>query len=214
MSEEPEEAILRITARYVAEVRAGQQPGVGDYIACYPQYRNAIVDFALYYHAVEANGVEEFHAMPLSEVSRVTLERVVRALPPAHATKPVTSLLTSDAYRFTSSQLALQLDVSIDIVQLLELHAIDAATIPYELYTRLAMTLHQPVSAVQAYLASPPNVLNRSGENRQLRVAEKQAQYPAQEERGQAFRHVLESSALVSVEQKSRWHAILTLEDL
>lgn len=38
MDREQEEAILRITAQYVAEVRAGQEPKVSDYLARYPQF--------------------------------------------------------------------------------------------------------------------------------------------------------------------------------
>src|SRR2546421_13017191 len=53
MDREQEEAILRITAQYVDEVRAGQRPKVSDYLARYPQYAAEIADFVAYYHTVE-----------------------------------------------------------------------------------------------------------------------------------------------------------------
>jgi len=213
MSEE--EAILRITSRYVAEARAGKRPDVGDYIAQYPQYRDAIVDFVVYYHAVEAVVVEDAEPAPLSAASHAALEQVLRSLPSQYATKPMTSLLTTRTSRFTSSQLARQLDVSEDIVQLLEQRTIDPATVPYELCIRLAMTLHQPVQVVQAYLASSAQrSSDQTGEAPHLRVAERGAPYPAQKARGQSFRHIMEASALMSAEQRSRWCAILVSEGL
>jgi hypothetical protein len=55
MDREQEEAVLRITASYVAEMEAGLRPRLSDYLARYPQYAGAIADFVAYYHAVEAD---------------------------------------------------------------------------------------------------------------------------------------------------------------
>jgi hypothetical protein len=55
MDREQEEAVLRITALYVAELEAGLHPRLSDYLARYPQYAGAIADFVAYYHAVEAD---------------------------------------------------------------------------------------------------------------------------------------------------------------
>ncbi len=51
---ERDEVVLRITARYVAQVQQGQQPRLSDYLARYPHYADAIADFVAYYHAIEA----------------------------------------------------------------------------------------------------------------------------------------------------------------
>ena len=53
MHEEQELALLYITAQYVAEVQAGRQPRLSDYLARYSHYADAIADFVAYYHAVE-----------------------------------------------------------------------------------------------------------------------------------------------------------------
>src|SRR5262249_30289942 len=62
MDRQQEEDVLRITAQYVAEVQAGQQPRLSDYLVRYPHYADAITDFVTYYHAVEAD-------LPLEAVS-------------------------------------------------------------------------------------------------------------------------------------------------
>jgi hypothetical protein len=69
MDREQEEAVLRITASYVAELEAGLHPRLSDYLARYPQYAEAIADFVAYYHAVEAE------LPPAGEVSQVAAER-------------------------------------------------------------------------------------------------------------------------------------------
>jgi len=87
MDRAQEEDVLRITAQYVAELQAGRQPRLGDYLARYPQYAGAISEFVAYYHAVEADLPgealsEQKQGQPLaatlpqlSDRSRVALER-------------------------------------------------------------------------------------------------------------------------------------------
>lgn len=53
MNREREHALLRITAQYTDEARAGQHPKLGDYLARYPQYADEIADFVAYFHAFE-----------------------------------------------------------------------------------------------------------------------------------------------------------------
>lgn len=53
MNREREHALLRITAQYTDEARAGQHPKLGDYLARYPQYADEITDFVAYFHAFE-----------------------------------------------------------------------------------------------------------------------------------------------------------------
>ena len=76
MAREYDDAVLRITARYVAEVRAGHQPRLSDYLARYPQYAEAITDFVAYFHAVEVDIPATTNIMPpLSEQSRSALDQ-------------------------------------------------------------------------------------------------------------------------------------------
>jgi hypothetical protein len=53
MNREREDALLRITAQYTHEARAGQHPKLGDYLARYPHYADEIADFVAYFHAFE-----------------------------------------------------------------------------------------------------------------------------------------------------------------
>lgn len=53
MNKEQQQAILHITAQYTDEVRAGQHPKLGDYLARYPHYADEIADFVAYFHAFE-----------------------------------------------------------------------------------------------------------------------------------------------------------------
>jgi hypothetical protein len=59
-----EEEVQRITARYVAETRAGRHPKLSEYIRRYPQYADAIADFVAYYHAIEEVAAEESGIRP------------------------------------------------------------------------------------------------------------------------------------------------------
>ncbi len=49
-------------------------------------------------------------------------------------------------------QLALEIGLSQDILKKLDLHSIDAATIPQELCHRLAKALHRPLASIEMYL--------------------------------------------------------------
>jgi len=76
MHREQEEAVQRITARYIAELRAGRHPRLSDYLSRYPRYAGAITDFVTNYHAIEKSMPEEAESMPpLSEASRAVLDR-------------------------------------------------------------------------------------------------------------------------------------------
>src|SRR2546429_6128299 len=122
MSNEQELFLLGITAQYVAEVQAGRQPRLSDYLTRYPRYADAIADFVAYYHAVE-------EPMP-------------------------TLFTTATGQRLLPSQLAAELDLSVDILLLLEQRAIAPATIPHMLYEQIAILLQQPSAMVQEYLCS------------------------------------------------------------
>ena len=59
MDREQEEMMQRLTARYVSEFRAGQQPQLSEYLSRYPQYADTIADFVTYYHAIEVDIPQE-----------------------------------------------------------------------------------------------------------------------------------------------------------
>jgi hypothetical protein len=219
MTREQEEAVLHITARYVAEVQAGQQPRLGDYLARYPQFADAIIDFVAYYHSVEANmpaGGDV--ADSLSSVARTVLEQFQAEQP----TKAITTLLiTANKQQLTLPQLATRLDLSVDIVSLLEQCMIDPPTIPLALCKRLARVLQLPMSVIQAYLAQIDQdaTVSHSAKKRQ-QVAEKRTAYPqysTQETPGvhqQSFRQVVDASVKLQTEQRKRWYSILEQEHL
>src|SRR5579884_3210059 len=132
--------IFYITARYVAELREGKHPHISDYIARYPQYADAPADFVSYYQAFEADGLDGLDnsaPVSLSPLSQAALARAlhrVQAEPPA----PITSLLATSTRYFTLAEFARKLDLSADIVALLEQRVIDPSTLPHELYRRIA----------------------------------------------------------------------------
>jgi hypothetical protein len=220
MHNEPQEDIFHITARYVAEVQAGKQPIISDYISRYPQYADALVDFAAYYQSFEAGAPSppsSLSSAPLSQVSQVALTRALDRVQ-AEASATITTLLATGTRSFTLSELARKLDLSIDIVALLEQRIIDPSTLPMELYRRIADILQQPVSVVQTYLARSPVNADFAKEARpSLKVAEDPALYHSpgnQYSPEQSFRSLIEESLWLSPTQRATWQAILTQEGL
>lgn len=220
MNNDQQDAIFRITARYVAEVQAGHEPALSEYIARYPQYADAIADFVAYYHGFEATVplASNVHTL-LSPFSQATLSRSEERMQSEPlSTTTMTTLLATEQRHFTLSDFARRLDLSVDIVALLEQRAIDPATLPFELYRRIALVLHQPISNIQAYFSRTPQ-RTRSAKEKQpaMKVAEKPAHYhvpgeqPALE---QSFRHIVAESLWLSPEQREAWETILTLENL
>jgi len=193
MHKEQELALLHITAQYVAEVQAGRQPRLSDYLARYPHYVDAIADFVAYYHAIE------------------------EAVPSTAAIGTMTTLLTTaTGQRLLPSQLAAELDLTIDIILLLEQRAIAPTTIPHILYEQIAMLLQQPGTIVQEYLCSLDQ--HQSGfavqkRKQQIKVAEEGADYPASPVVDKpSFRAIVETSLQLSAEQRSRWCHMLDSE--
>ena len=216
MDREQEEAILRITAQYVDEVRAGQRPKVSDYLARYPQYAGEIADFVAYYHTVEVDLPGETSiTSPLAENFRIAIgsarKRVLQA--EAQSTHKLTTLLvTLNNQRLTPGQLADKIGLSVDIVAKLEQRKIAASSIPKEMYKRLAEALQQPVRAIEAYFEP---LSGRSSYRQQ--VAETQVGYQVNEPPGiptQSFRGALEESVQLSKEQKQGWYDMLDHEGL
>ena len=216
MDREQEEAILRITAQYVDEVRAGQQPKISDYLARYPQFAGEIAGFVTYYHTVEAGLPGETDiASPLTEDFRIAInsarERVLQA--EAQSTRKLTTLLvTLHKQRLTLSQLADKVGISVDIVAKLEQRRIKASSIPGEIYKRLGEALQQPVRAIEAYFEPPTGQASY-----RQQVAETQTAYQVDKSPNlpaQSFRGALEESVQLSEEQKLAWYDILNHEGL
>ena len=216
MDREQEEAVLRITAQYVEEIRAGHQPKLSDYLARYPQYAGEIADFVAYYHTVEVDLPGETSiTSPLAENFRIAIgsarKRVLQA--DAQSTHKLTTLLvTLNNQRLTPGQLADKIGLSVDIVAKLEQRKIAASSIPKEMYKRLAETLQQPMRAIEAYFES----FNERSSYRQ-QVAEAQVAYQVNEQPAipvQSFREALEESGQLSGEQKHVWFDVLSHEGL
>jgi hypothetical protein len=221
MDRAQEEEVLRITARYVAELQAGRQPRLGDYLARYPQYAEAISEFVAYYHAVEADLPGEAlseqdqalaSSLPhLSDSSRMALEHAWKRISPRElAPGDVNTTLLAVASRqgLSLSQVASEAGLSDDIVEkLLSVHpTIKAATIPQEVFRQLARVLHQPLDAIQTYF----------GLASRLQVAETPTAYTtgSQDAQEQSFREAVEGSERLADEQKATWRDILVSEGL
>lgn len=215
MDREQEEVVQRITARYIAELRAGHQPRLSDYLSRYPQYADAITDFVIYYHATEVDILEEIDRIPpLSQASRAALDdawkRVFHSESVAN-TSLETLQVMADRQGKPFPQLAVEIGLSIDILEKLEGHIIDTATIPKAAYKRLATALQQPLIAIETYLGL--------AERKQLTqgLAEEPATYRVEVQSNvqtQSFREAIEQSIRLSNEQKDAWRAILIEEGL
>jgi transcriptional regulator with XRE-family HTH domain len=222
MDREQEEAVLRIAARYVAEVQAGQQPRLSDYLSRYPQYADAIADFVAYYHAIEADVPGETQEEPLVDtlsplsddfhiaidsawkrISQLTDERI-------STNKRLSLREIAKAQKLTLSQLAGTIGLSVDVIMKIDQHRINASTIAGEVFNRLASALHQPLDAIRASVGG-------SNSWAVTQVAESPASYDVGEQPGiqaETFREAVESSTQLSDEQKAFWHDILSYESL
>src|SRR6516165_9677243 len=120
MDREQEEAVQRITARYVAELRAGGHPRLSDYLYRYPQYADAITNFVSYYHAMEANIPEGLDSIsPLSQTTRAALDEVWKRLLHSEivASNAITSLQkAANNVGKSFSQLTVEIGLSMDVL--------------------------------------------------------------------------------------------------
>jgi len=222
MDRAQEEDVLRITAQYVAELQAGRQPRLGDYLARYPQYAEAISEFVAYYHAVEADlpgealgeqGQSIAATLPqLSDNSRIALKRAWERISPrelAPGDVNTTLLAVANRQGLSLAQVASEAALSEDIVEKLigARPTVKAETIPQEVLRRLASVLRQPLDAIQAYF----------GLAGRLQVAETPTLYNMEMQpdvQQQSFREAIEQSEQLSNEQKAGWRDILAHEGL
>jgi len=218
-----EEAIVRITALYVEQVQSGQGPCLSEYLARYPEYRDAIVDFVAYYHALEEplsqRKESSFAHETLSEISQLALERVwprVRLSGKRWSQQMRTLLMRKDNQRLSPSYLATELDLSVDVVMQLERCKIDPLSIPLVLYRHLAYVLQQPLYSIQTYFtADRQHRALAKDTGAALKVAEAQETYPVtcgESAPCVSFRQVLMESTQMSERQKALWCAIIDLD--
>ena len=219
MNREQEEVVMRITAAYVAELQAGQQPRLGDYLRRYPQYADMLTDFVTYYHAVEAQIPEEAEAkeMPaLSAASCIALQRVTGGSTGDYP-GPITLQAVIRKQHLSFSEVAASVGLSVDILEKLVQRSIDVATLPQEMFRRLAQTLRLPLNTMS-------EMIGASGSRQPVYgVAESAASYgvsrtgEAADESSkhmQSFREAMEQSSLLPEEQKEGWRAVLAREGL
>ncbi len=217
MDKELEEAVQRLTARYVSELHAGHHPRLSDYLSRYPQYADVITDFVTYYHAIEVGVPEEIEIIPpLSQVSRSALDEAWKRVLNADFVvyNALNSLqMAANNVNKSFSQLAEEIGLSQDILSKLEQHSIDTATIPRELCHRLVKVLQRPLAAVEMYLGLVKHKQLTQG------VAETLASYyveaqPGLDMHSLSFQQAIEQSKNLSDEQKVVWHSILEREGL
>ena len=219
MDREEEEIIQRLTARYVSEFRAGQHPRLSEYLSRYPRYANMIADFVTYYHAIEVEIPRETEFIPsLSQTSRAALEEawknVLHADFEEYNTLNSLQMAANNVHK-SFLQLALEIGLSQDILQKLDLHSIDAATIPQELCYRLAKALHRPLAAIEMFLGLVKHKQLTQG----VAVAENPPVYYIEDQSDLdlhvcSFQEAVEQSNNMSDEQKGVWHTILVHEGL
>lgn len=226
MDREQEEAVLHITADYVAEVQAGHAPRLSDYLVRYPQYADEIAEFVTYYHAVEADLPGESLVMPsLSERSSVAVgrawERIERS-DRASSDSLATLLAIASRRHLSLVELAVKSGLSQDIIEKLEQRMVAASTLPQELLRRLATIVEVPVGVIAACFGlSSHSQMGESGNVAaslaRAKLAESPASYKmgeASDVQGHSFRETIEQSPQLSDEQKAIWRDILSREGL
>lgn len=217
MDNEYDELIQRLTARYVAEHRAGLHPQLSVYLTHYPQYADILADFVIYYHAMEAElPLESEIIAPLSQTSRAAydeaIEKMIYATPELGGKQGSLQMAASNSQK-SLEQVSVEVGLDQDILQKLDQHSIDVTTIPRELSRRLARALHQPVTALEILLG-----MDQQEQRFQL-VAEHKPDYhvedqSALQEHVYSFQEAIEQSKHMSDEHKGDWRAVLLHEGL
>ena len=217
MTEQPEDTLLQITAHYVSEFQAGQQPRLSEYMARYPQYAEAIADFVTYYRTTEMQAPDDLTLVPpLSETSCSILQQFQAEKPAiAPSALPTTLLAGPDNQRFTLSQIAKQINLSTDIVLLLEQRSIDPTTIPDTVISRLAAVSGYTTDDIKLYLADTPAFNVSMPHRKQLKVAETGSYQMSATNNHTlpSFKQIVEASHTLTAEQKAFWLALPEQED-
>lgn len=150
-------AIDRITARYVAEAEAGRHPDPKDYLARYPEYAAEIADFIVTYHLslVDWPEPEETAYTPLPSEWAQALEQATKIVPaPAVQASPTFASLADRAFDvgLDPDQLAARVHLSPSFIDRLDTHSV--TDIPRELFRRLAEALDVTSEAIMSFLSA------------------------------------------------------------
>lgn len=189
--------IDQITERYEREYRAGNAPQIADYLQRYPQYARELLEFALSFHAFEADE-PQFTPPPATQLSPAA-ERALRLVRQA-ALEGLVKQGRSVGYK--PAQLAEALGLSLDIVAKLDARTIIANTIPNRLIQRIAAVLQVVPETVQAYFSTPP----------QAAVGTFSYADQAPQEQQEAFIDAVNTSSLLDAARKGEWIATITQE--
>lgn len=143
--------VERLTARYVAEYRAGNAPSLDDYIARNPDLAPELTDFALYYHTI----AEDLPALDTANPPQ----------PSAAARRAFASLFGPSIQGLvargaevgvTPPALMERMRLSPDLLGKLEARAVTITSIPPTLVARLADSLQVPPAAISSFLGAQP----------------------------------------------------------
>jgi len=182
-----------------------------DYLRRYPRYASAIADFVAYYQAVELQQTEEsLEYVPLTYESRMLMEGAL--LRASLSAEPLRSLFPDNPRHLTLTELAHALDLSEDIVALLNQRLLIEESLPDLLLERLTFVLHRPEQAIRDYLKTPASLSfqSGSGSTQQRYVAETPSSYSQSGllVSARTFLQALEESKDATLQQKRFWHAI------
>lgn len=211
MDSEQDAEFQRLTAQYSEEVQAGQHPNLSDYITRYPQYADAFADFIAYYHLFEANLSTEI-VLETDEVTEVSQavwadvqHRLLAGPSSSNFAMPISTLyINARQEPVTVQQLATALQLNEQIVELLEQHAIRPKTIPLALLQRLTLVLGYALEDVRQFFTARSSP---QSPDTMARVAESGSIYSALD-----FLNVVESSVMLTSEQKAYWRAMVERE--
>lgn len=211
-----DEQFARITAQYVMDCEEGKRPQIREYTQRYPRYADALVDFAAYYHTIEVplsstpTTSEQVHNREQSaqRAARKASRRVYASSPTQQPIVITTLLRTAENVPLTMGHLAAQLEVSQEIVEQLEHHAIEANSIPLKVARELALILHISISAIQQYFLMDER--QQAILEKNIRVAEPIPTYPIAVKR--SFLQTIEESVMMTEVQKRLWREIVAQE--
>ncbi|GHO50138.1 hypothetical protein [Ktedonospora formicarum] len=203
--------LMRITARYVEEVQAGKAPSLTDYLRRYPQYQGELLDFVTYYHAFESTLTPSSAALPLSDLSRTSLERAYAQIEyRALDDTPHTLLLSRQREELSVRDLADALELSPDIVLLLEKRALLPASLPRALPERLSDILGYSVAQMESFFDDSRSTSRKVAESRNS-YSHKESSSQDTVSR-QIFSEILLASSDLLPAHREKWLAILAQE--
>lgn len=205
-SEERQYEIDQLTSRYEEEYRAGKSPKIADYIQRHPEFAQELMEFALFFHTFEADDSEPPPTPAAAFSPAVQAARTrIREPTPANAGTTLPGIIRQARLAgHMAPKLAEMLGLSLDIVTKLDAHAIVGASIPRTLIERLASALSVAPDAVAAYLGSP----QRAQAGGSFFYADE-----APKQRQETFLDAIQSSRLLSPEQKQAWADTVAQEE-